>query len=183
MAPDEPGTARAGDARGAGAPAERRDDVHAQNAENGGGELPQRPGDAGEPGLGSVGEAGESAARVGDTPEGGAENGDVRQREGDHGGDEAVQSERLYEVTVQLLTGRTHQIRAQLAAIGAPILGDVMYEPLAGALVPAEGPAADELLAGVRAAAIVENPIGLHAASLEWRGRRWSAEPPWRAAE
>jgi len=31
------------------------------------------------------------------------------------------------EVRVELLTGRTHQIRAQLAALGASICGDVMY--------------------------------------------------------
>ena len=31
------------------------------------------------------------------------------------------------EVRVELLTGRTHQIRAQLKALGSPITGDVMY--------------------------------------------------------
>lgn len=31
------------------------------------------------------------------------------------------------ETRVELLTGRTHQIRAQLSALGAPICGDVMY--------------------------------------------------------
>jgi 23S rRNA pseudouridine1911/1915/1917 synthase len=31
------------------------------------------------------------------------------------------------EVQVELLTGRTHQIRAQLSALGAPICGDAMY--------------------------------------------------------
>ncbi|XP_057536739.1 RNA pseudouridine synthase 6, chloroplastic isoform X2 [Amaranthus tricolor] len=34
-----------------------------------------------------------------------------------------------YECTVNLLTGRTHQIRAQFAAFGAPIIGDSMYMP------------------------------------------------------
>jgi 23S rRNA pseudouridine1911/1915/1917 synthase len=32
-----------------------------------------------------------------------------------------------YELALRLLTGRTHQIRAQLSASAAPILGDVMY--------------------------------------------------------
>lgn len=36
-----------------------------------------------------------------------------------------------YECKINLLTGRTHQIRAQLAAWGAPIVGDSMYMPAA----------------------------------------------------
>ncbi|GMP72902.1 hypothetical protein CsSME_00030790 [Camellia sinensis var. sinensis] len=36
-----------------------------------------------------------------------------------------------YECKINLLTGRTHQIRAQLAACGAPIVGDSMYMPAA----------------------------------------------------
>ncbi|KAJ0016908.1 hypothetical protein Pint_10916 [Pistacia integerrima] len=34
-----------------------------------------------------------------------------------------------YECKINLLTGRTHQVRAQLAACGAPIVGDSMYMP------------------------------------------------------
>ncbi|KAE7995466.1 hypothetical protein FH972_000253 [Carpinus fangiana] len=34
-----------------------------------------------------------------------------------------------YECKINLLTGRTHQIRAQLAACGAPLVGDSMYMP------------------------------------------------------
>lgn len=35
-----------------------------------------------------------------------------------------------YEVNIELITGRTHQIRAQLSAIGSPLLGDHLYEEL-----------------------------------------------------
>ncbi|KAJ3683797.1 hypothetical protein LUZ60_014024 [Juncus effusus] len=34
-----------------------------------------------------------------------------------------------YECKINLLTGKTHQVRAQFAAIGAPIVGDAMYTP------------------------------------------------------
>ncbi|WOL00554.1 hypothetical protein Cni_G09267 [Canna indica] len=37
--------------------------------------------------------------------------------------------EKAYECKINLLTGKTHQIRAQFAAIGAPIMGDSMYIP------------------------------------------------------
>ncbi|KAK9022958.1 hypothetical protein V6N11_003194 [Hibiscus sabdariffa] len=36
-----------------------------------------------------------------------------------------------YECKINLLTGRTHQVRAQLAACGAPIVGDSTYMPAA----------------------------------------------------
>ncbi|CAM9880370.1 unnamed protein product, partial [Hapterophycus canaliculatus] len=39
---------------------------------------------------------------------------------------------RLQEVEVELLTGRTHQIRGQLAAEGCPIYGDLLYGPTVG---------------------------------------------------
>ncbi|MBA0720415.1 hypothetical protein Golax_008037 [Gossypium laxum] len=39
--------------------------------------------------------------------------------------------DRAYECKINLLTGRTHQVRAQLAACGAPIVGDSMYMPAA----------------------------------------------------
>ncbi|CAM9654892.1 unnamed protein product [Ectocarpus fasciculatus] len=56
--------------------------------------------------------------RTGGTIKGGAGGGDVSTR-------------MLQEVEVQLLTGRTHQIRGQLAAEGCPIYGDYVYGPFA----------------------------------------------------
>lgn len=35
-----------------------------------------------------------------------------------------------WEHRIRLVTGRTHQIRTQLAAVGAPVLGDLLYTAL-----------------------------------------------------
>eukprot|EP01071_Lankesteria_metandrocarpae_P003240 Lankesteria_metandrocarpae@DN2840_c0_g1_i1.p1 len=42
----------------------------------------------------------------------------------------------FFEVSVELLTGRTHQVRAQCASLGAPIFGDTLYYPLCGFTLP-----------------------------------------------
>ncbi|CAM9199256.1 unnamed protein product [Ectocarpus sp. 4 AP-2014] len=52
------------------------------------------------------------------------------------GGD--VSMKMLQEVEVQLLTGRTHQIRGQLAAEGCPIYGDYLYGPAARETSPTD---------------------------------------------
>ncbi|VFQ89577.1 unnamed protein product [Cuscuta campestris] len=44
-----------------------------------------------------------------------------------------------FECKVNLVTGRTHQIRAQLAACFAPIVGDSMYMPAAMAEMDSPG--------------------------------------------
>ncbi|GAB4822393.1 hypothetical protein N2152v2_009439 [Parachlorella kessleri] len=38
-----------------------------------------------------------------------------------------------YEGLLELITGKTHQIRAQLSAVGCPLMGDELYRPLASA--------------------------------------------------
>ncbi|KAI5074552.1 hypothetical protein GOP47_0010513 [Adiantum capillus-veneris] len=40
-----------------------------------------------------------------------------------------------YECKVQLLTGRTHQVRAQFASLIAPVIGDTMYMPAVGSFL------------------------------------------------
>lgn len=53
-------------------------------------------------------------------PQKGAQEAVLRYRVVDRAGDKSL-------VRIQLLTGRTHQIRAQFAAMGCPLVGDVKY--------------------------------------------------------
>ncbi len=50
-------------------------------------------------------------------------------------------------VEVELITGRRHQIRAQLAAIGCPIVGDIKYGARAGRDEPRR---AEDVVSGIR---------------------------------
>ncbi|KAI0498779.1 hypothetical protein KFK09_019672 [Dendrobium nobile] len=102
-----------------------------------------------------------------------------------------------YECKINLLTGKTHQVRAQLAAIGTPIIGDLMYMPAALAAIsnplinPFDKQRKECSSDGDKLAAVVEwischgkepnSAIGLQASQISWNDGNCSYEagPPW----
>jgi 23S rRNA-/tRNA-specific pseudouridylate synthase len=79
-----------------------------------------------------------------------------------------IPAPQAFEVEIDLETGRTHQIRAQLSTMGSPIVGDKMYGSRTGYVVNGSR------LPG----------IGLFSASSSWpgpEGRDWAfaLPPPW----
>jgi 23S rRNA-/tRNA-specific pseudouridylate synthase len=89
-------------------------------------------------------------------------------------------AEGLHECEVRLVTGRTHQVRLQFAACGAPLVGDSRYAPAAGRLARSDGGAAEP------EPEFGEEPVrvGLQAArvALQLRGgrtRSFAAGNPW----
>lgn len=71
----------------------------------------------------------------------------------------------LYDITVELVTGRTHQLRAQFSAIGLPIVNDTMYYPLRG--IYADLFSADRVTQGLDLSALVLDTVSNDTANLE----------------
>lgn len=94
-------------------------------------------------------------------------------------------------LVVQLMTGRMHQIRVQLASRGLPIVGDIQYGS-GYRFAPADSPEGFQLIASNQTQPVPrESPLGLHALRLEFRHPKsvvlmgGSAPPPryWQLAD
>ncbi|KAL3794927.1 hypothetical protein HJC23_004304 [Cyclotella cryptica] len=68
------------------------------------------------------------------------------------------------EVEVELLTGRTHQIRGQFAALGCPLVGDVQY----GGAIPSTSAIRKEKRVGRAGSFLVSESLALQCSALEF---------------
>ena len=88
--------------------------------------------------------------------------------------------ESVWVVRVELVTGRTHQVRAQLAAAGAPLLGDSLYRPMRGYLHDTDdASSAEEAWVRMERGTVPDWPVALHAETLRWGDSVFSTAPPW----
>jgi 23S rRNA-/tRNA-specific pseudouridylate synthase len=84
-----------------------------------------------------------------------------------------------YQSTIRLVTGRKHQVRAQLASLACPIIRDSLYEPMAGFTFESLEENEEGMDAAVASSRIPTEPIGLQAHAILFGGIRAKARTPW----
>ena len=85
----------------------------------------------------------------------------------------------LYEVEAELITGRTHQLRAVFAAEGSPIWQDTMYSPLTSFLLDDEDDPAIQSIYPLCVEPKARTGIALQCAGLTFLGKTVEAGQPW----
>jgi 23S rRNA-/tRNA-specific pseudouridylate synthase len=84
-----------------------------------------------------------------------------------------------YQSTIRLVTGRKHQVRAQLSSLGCPIIRDSLYEPMAGVTLGDLELEEEIMDAAVAKCRVPTEPIGLQAHAILFGGIRAKARTPW----